>query len=127
MSSAVTTQVVLLQLGLTTCTTPPRLRFLCPLRRQKNSAEGGDYDFASGGWTQLGATQTVTSGGQIDALDLSSIASAQYIGLEIMSSLKADNRVGFEEVAITAVPEPSSFALLAGCFGLAWIMVRRRA
>lgn len=27
----------------------------------------------------------------------------------------------------TVVPEPSAFALLAGCFGLAWVMVRRRA
>jgi hypothetical protein len=27
----------------------------------------------------------------------------------------------------SAVPEPSSFALLAGCFGLAWVMVRRRS
>jgi hypothetical protein len=27
----------------------------------------------------------------------------------------------------TVVPEPSSFALLAGCFGLAWVMVRRRS
>jgi hypothetical protein len=27
----------------------------------------------------------------------------------------------------TIVPEPSSFALLAGCFGLAWVMVRRRS
>lgn len=26
----------------------------------------------------------------------------------------------------TVVPEPSAFALLAGCFGLAWVMVRRR-
>ncbi|PXA04941.1 hypothetical protein DDZ13_02960 [Coraliomargarita sinensis] len=25
-----------------------------------------------------------------------------------------------------AVPEPSSFALLAGCFGLTWVMLRRR-
>lgn len=28
---------------------------------------------------------------------------------------------------LNLVPEPSSFALLAGCFGLAWVMVRRRA
>lgn len=28
---------------------------------------------------------------------------------------------------LTAVPEPSSFALLAGVFGLAWVMVRHRA
>jgi hypothetical protein len=27
----------------------------------------------------------------------------------------------------SVVPEPSSFALLAGCFGLAWVMVRRRS
>ena len=30
------------------------------------------------------------------------------------------------ELVLTTVPEPSSFALLAGCFGLASIMVRRR-
>lgn len=35
----------------------------------------------------------------------------------------AANSVG----TVTAVPEPSSFALLAGCFGLAWVMVRRRS
>lgn len=29
--------------------------------------------------------------------------------------------------SFNVVPEPSSFALLAGCFGLAWVMVRRRA
>lgn len=27
----------------------------------------------------------------------------------------------------SVVPEPSAFALLAGCLGLAWVMVRRRA
>jgi len=27
---------------------------------------------------------------------------------------------------VNAVPEPSAFALIAGCFGLAWVMVRRR-
>jgi hypothetical protein len=30
-------------------------------------------------------------------------------------------------VSGTVVPEPSSFALLAGCFGLAWVMGRRRS
>lgn len=32
----------------------------------------------------------------------------------------------YDDVVVIAVPEPSSFALLAGCFGLAWMMVRRR-
>lgn len=34
---------------------------------------------------------------------------------------------GDNSFTVTAVPEPSSFALLAGCFGLTWIMLRRRA
>ena len=29
--------------------------------------------------------------------------------------------------SVSAVPEPSSFALLAGCFGLTWVMLRRRS
>lgn len=28
--------------------------------------------------------------------------------------------------AVSAIPEPSSYALLAGCFGLTWVMLRRR-
>lgn len=33
----------------------------------------------------------------------------------------------FESVTADPVPEPSSFALLAGCFGLTWVMLRRRS
>lgn len=29
-------------------------------------------------------------------------------------------------IRLSPVPEPSAFALLAGCFGMAWVMVRRR-
>jgi hypothetical protein len=39
----------------------------------------------------------------------------------------APNASSFQAAYTTAVPEPSSFALLAGCFGLAWVMVRRRS
>jgi hypothetical protein len=34
---------------------------------------------------------------------------------------------GFQLVETAAVPEPSAFALLAGMFGLTWVMLRRRA
>jgi hypothetical protein len=85
-----------------------------------------DYDFASGGWTQLGTTRNLAVTAPAQAFDLSGIASARYIALEIMTAHTDNGRVGFDEAAITVVPEPSAFALLAGCFGLTWIMVRRR-
>ena len=44
----------------------------------------------------------------------------------IGSAGTAPSSAMIDNVSLTAVPEPSSFALLAGCFGLAWIMVRRR-
>ncbi|PXA04878.1 hypothetical protein DDZ13_02630 [Coraliomargarita sinensis] len=36
------------------------------------------------------------------------------------------NELYLDNVELQAVPEPSAFALLAGCLGLTWIMVRRR-
>lgn len=32
----------------------------------------------------------------------------------------------YSDLTLTQVPEPSAFALLAGCFGLTWVMLRRR-
>jgi len=34
--------------------------------------------------------------------------------------------VGLGEFTVSVIPEPSSYALLAGCLGLGWIMLRRR-
>jgi len=47
------------------------------------------------------------------------------------SNLRADItvdeiRIGASYADVSPVPEPSSFALLAGCFGLTWVMLRRR-
>ncbi len=85
------------------------------------------YDFASGGWTQLGGTSNLPIGtGVGDAgasFDVSGASGAQYIGIEILSN-HGGNRSGFAEVAFTtAIPEPSSIILvLAGGLGL----LRRR-
>ena len=88
-------------------------------------SSSGDYDFASGGWTQRGGTFTVTSVGEI--LVLNQGVSAQFVGIEIMSDFDDgvfDDRTGMEEFAVTAIPEPSA-AILAG-LGLAGLTLRRR-
>lgn len=94
------------------------------------SATPIDYDFASGGWTQLGGTRTLlqadaSAANALDGTyDLSSISSAQYIGIEMLTSFGNGARVGLGEVVFTEVPEPSSTALLGlGCLALMW---RRR-
>lgn len=38
-----------------------------------------------------------------------------------------NNPIFFDNAELSVVPEPNSFALLAGCFGLTWVMLRRRS
>lgn len=83
-----------------------------------------DYDFSSGGWTQLGSTRTMAADTSED-FDLSGITSARYIALELMTTHGTDQRSGFEEIAITAVPEPTTTALL-GLGGLILILRRNK-
>ena len=102
-----------------------------------------NYSFTTGGWTQLGSTQSLDRGGETNiqghdgVFDLSSIASVRYIGIEILSSWNDDGtdpfgpdtndngrRVGLNQVAFTVVPEPGT-ALLGG-LGLLMLMRRRR-
>jgi len=86
------------------------------------------YDFASGGWTQLGDTETLLQGTADGALpvsgifDISGASGAQFLGIDILSNYGSTFRVGLAEIAVTApttlpaVPEPSTFML--GALGL---------
>lgn len=82
-----------------------------------------DYDFASGGWTQLGATESLGAKAD-DAFDLAAIPSARYLAIEIMSTHGSDLRSGFDEAAITFVPAPA--ALPVGLVMLGVFAARRR-
>jgi hypothetical protein len=51
-------------------------------------------------------------------------ADFQYIGLTQAYSGAADGY--FSNLTLTQIPEPGTFALLAGCFALSSVMIRRR-
>jgi len=72
-----------------------------------------NYDFQSGGWTQIGSTNTLDAGdgqgtspagtyGYDAAIDISSVPSARYIGIEIIDNLGDTNyRAGLNTVVFT--------------------------
>jgi len=92
------------------------------------SGGAGDYDFASGGWTQIGSTADMSdrfdAGEGTIANDVVALGgiSARYIAIEMLSNDGDANRVGLAEVVITQIPEPSSLALL----GLGGLLIARR-
>jgi len=62
----------------------------------------------------------VTGGGSIGGgAGLAGLAGSQDVNW-------SPNTAAISSVSFQAVPEPSSFALLAGCFGMTWLMLRRR-
>lgn len=94
---------------------------VAPTHGPTNSTSA-DYNFASGGWTLVADGLAGTQ----SALTLVDLAgnSARYIGIEIIDNASTDTRVGFQEVAITIIPEPASLAL-AG-LGALFMLPRRR-
>ena len=89
------------------------------------SKAAADYDFGSGGWT-LAYTGTLASpsgDGVTDTVALNSVT-ARYVAIEILTAENSDpnDRVGFGQVEFTAIPEPTSLALL----GIGGLLIARR-
>lgn len=68
---------------------------------------------------------------QIELADLTDAAGTSLLaGASILVGSfgpAVDSALGLPLIQTQVVPEPSAFALLAGCLGLAWVMVRRRS
>ena len=90
--------------------------------------------FNADGWTLFGTAGEQTfdrtpDGNGIHPFKLIDLGvSARYIAIDVNSNHGADGKVGLNEVQFfaTAVPEPSSFALLTGLLALTWISLRHR-
>ncbi len=70
-----------------------------------------DYDFASGGWTQVGGTETFNAPGSapISASNTNALGgvAARYIAIEMLTNNGDGNGVGFAEVGISRDSAPS--------------------
>ena len=74
------------------------------VRPPRTSGAVTPYDFSSGGWTSIGATNLARGAGIGEtgqAFDVSEAAGARFIGLRLLSAHGSTSRVGFGEVAFT--------------------------
>ena len=107
-------------------------------------------DMYSTAWTDTGLGITTSDAtGQYYEFDVTSFVKASYDDVDSIASFRFETdsvtsygtqpawyrlggtdddpaSPGVPELVLTTVPEPSSFALLAGCFALTSIMIRRR-
>ena len=102
--------------------------------KASNAGSGTRFDFVSGGTFSSGDLNAYTATGVVGSttnitvqLPISGVTDLSQLNyLELAFKSNGANEGTLDNVVLTAVPEPSSYALLAGCFGLTWVMLRRR-
>jgi hypothetical protein len=78
---------------------------------------------ATAGWASVTGGRTIT--GLTDSLDITGIANGQELWVVLTAS--GDGTQSFvDNLSVTAVPEPSTYALIGGVLALGLVMLRRR-
>jgi hypothetical protein len=90
-------------------------------RRVVSTNNGGSFN---GNWSDLNTGANTMSFGAV-AFERS--VAIQIAGVVNFDSFSHNYGGGTDSITVSAVPEPSSYALLAGLFACTYIMVRRRA
>lgn len=88
------------------------------------SSDGSSYTSA-GTLSFLEAADAATFAGETITFSQTDVSHVKFSNF-VNHSSGSDSIVGFSEIRFVAVPEPSTFALLAGLLGLTSVMLRRR-